>query len=958
MKAFLYNIAETFYHEFGNNLFKQTFVFPNRRAGVFFQKYLSEIADATIFSPQIITIQELFSALSNLHLADKVDLLVIFYDEYIKVTNSEETLDDFLFWGDMLLNDFSDVDKYMVDAGQLFQNIHNLKDMEDEMSYLSEEQIKAIRQFWENFNPTESNITKEKFLATWQVLFELYETFRATLSQKGLAYEGMLFREIATKAKNKDIANFHYESLVFVGLNALTPAEIELLEYLKNKDIADFYWDYDSPLIRDKKNRASFWVEENIKRFPSKLEYNKEEYSLSSEKKNATLIGVPSGVGQAKIVNQLLSKLIDDDKISQPNAGLNTAIVLPDENMLLPVLYSIPQEIEKINVTMGYSLQHSAVATLIAAIATMQHNLKTNKSDTVIYHKFAISILNHPLIKAVVGDTNDTLKEYIQKYNRVMVSGKELGINEFLSYIFTPIKEWDKLSEYLQYILSTIHKSLRRERQEDIENSGDTRAADIELEFIVQYYKTINRLQDSLSSVKQISVESYFKLLKQLAQSISISFQGEPLSGLQVMGILETRVLDFDNLIILSMNEGVFPLKKPTNSFIPYTLRRGFNLPTYEHQDSTYAYHFYRMISRAKNIYMLYDTRTEDMQTGEVSRYFYQMKYLYSNQFDIDEVMVNYNVSAPEIDTVSIEKTPEVMKKLERFTEGGNKSLSASSINNYLNCPLQFYLTAVEGLSEEDDVQESVEASVFGTIYHAVIQHIYDRYKNQDITLDTLSELIKNKKQILDLIVEAFAEHYFKQKDAKIELTGHHYLIAEIIRDYIIATLQFDKQYAPFQYIDSEYKFKLAHKVSDSLSVNIKGSIDRIDIHNNTIRVIDYKTGKGDLNFKEIEDMFDSSKPKRKSHILQVFFYALAYKDQRLPVSPGIYYLREIFKENFDPRINHNNSLIDNIEPLMNDFTNRLDQLIEEIFNPNIPFSQTSNTNHCKWCAFKEVCRR
>lgn len=355
---------------------------------------------------------------------------------------------------------------------------------------------------------------------------------------------------------------------------------------------------------------------------------------------------------------------------------------------------------------------------------------------------------------------------------------------------------------------------------------------------------------------------------------------------------------------------------------------------------------------------MLYDTRTEDMQTGEVSRYFYQMKYLYSNQFDIDEVMVNYNVSAPEIDTVSIEKTPEVMKKLERFTEGGNKSLSASSINNYLNCPLQFYFTAVEGLSEEDDVQESVEASVFGTIYHAVIQHIYDRYKNQDITLDTLSELIKNKKQILDLIVEAFAEHYFKQKDAKIELTGHHYLIAEIIRDYIIATLQFDKQYAPFQYIDSEYKFKLAHKVSDSLSVNIKGSIDRIDIHNNTIRVIDYKTGKGDLNFKEIEDMFDSSKPKRKSHILQVFFYALAYKDQRLPVSPGIYYLREIFKENFDPRINHNNSLIDNIEPLMNDFTNRLDQLIEEIFNPNIPFSQTSNTNHCKWCAFKEVCRR
>ncbi len=958
MKAFLYNIAEAFFNKYGQDLYKQTFVFPNRRAGVFFQKYLAEIANEAIFSPNIITIQELFGSLSPLRQADKIDLLVLFYEQYQKISNTSETLDDFLFWGEILLNDFSDVDKYMVDARQLFQNITNLKDMDHDLTYLSEEQIKAIQQFWSNFNIDNTNETKGKFLETWQILLELYNSFRDSLYSKGLAYEGMLFRDVAEKAKKKDELTINHNNLVFVGLNALTPAETTLLEYLKNKNIADFYWDYDTHFVRDNKNRASYWVKENETSFPSGLEYNKQVKQFSNEKKNTTLIGVPSGVGQAKIVSQILKDLIEKDQITAENSGLTTAIVLPDENMLIPVLYSIPEDIEKINVTMGYSLQQSAIASLISSISSMQHNMRNNDKETTVYYKFVLAILNHPLVSKHIGKTGDRLKDYILKNNRVMLSLKELDSNTFLKLIFTPINHWSEASDYLRNVLTTIYNNLTIKRSEDKENQNDTRVADIELEFIVQYYKTINRLQDSLHAVNEMSVESYFRLLKQLSQSISISFQGEPLSGLQVMGILETRALDFENIIILSMNEGVFPLKRPTNSFIPHTLRQGFNLPTYEHQDSTYAYHFYRMISRAKNIYMLYDTRAEDMQSGEVSRYFYQMKYLYDNYFDIEEVMVNYNVSATRIDPVSIEKTPEVMRKLQEFKEGGTKSFSASNINNYLNCPLQFYLTTVEGLSEEDEVQESIEASVFGTIYHAVIQNIYDRYKGQEILPDTLNAIIKDKKYVTKLIEEAFAKHYFKQEERVEPLTGYHYLIAEILHDYIKQTLHFDKQFTPFQYIDSEHRFNIQHKASNTLSVNIKGSIDRIDKHNDTLRVIDYKTGKGDLNFTEIEDMFDPTKRNRKSHILQVFFYALAYNYTDTPLSPGIYYLREIFKDNFDPRINHNKTHINNIEYLMHEFISRLNILIEEIFNPNIPFSQTTNTDICKWCTFKDVCRR
>lgn len=958
MKAFLHQIAETFYQEYGNELYKHTFVFPNRRAGVFFQKYLAEISEKAIFSPNIITIQELFDSLSNLKIADKVDLLVLFYEQYVKVGNSEETLDEFLYWGEMLLNDFSDVDKYMADPKQLFQNIHNLKEMDDEMTYLSEEQVEAIRQFWANFAPEAHNETKGKFLETWQILLVLYNKFREMLSSRGLAYEGMQFREVAEAAKKKKNLNLPYDSIIFVGLNALTPAEKELMKYLKNHDVADFYWDYDSHLVRDEKNKASFYIRENLSLFPSKLLDSNPEEKPIEEVKKATLIGVPSGVGQAKIVNQLLNDLVKDGKISDPNAGLNTAIVLPDENLLLPILYSIPEEIEKINVTMGYSLQHSSVSSLIASIAALSSNAREEKGETMIYYKYVMTILNHPLVSSSITTKGEELKAYIKKFNRVMLSTKELSIDSLTTLIFKPIKNWEEVSEHIKQILSEIYKHLSKKRSEDKENSNDTRAVDIELEFIVQYYKTINRLQDSLGNVKQMSVDTYFRLLKQLAQSISISFRGEPLSGLQVMGILETRVIDFENLIILSMNEGTFPLKKPSNSFIPYTLRKAFALPTYEHQDSTYAYHYYRMISRAKNVYMLYDTRTEDMQSGEVSRYFYQMKYLYNNLFDIEEVMINYNVSAPEIDPVAISKTPEVMAKLQKFTTEGERAFSASSINNYLNCPLQFYLSAVEGLSDEEEVQESIEASVFGTIYHAVMQHLYDRYKHKTVLPDTLNALIKDKEYLATLIEEAFAEHYFKQKGKKIKLTGHHYLISEIILDYIKQTLKFDSSLAPFQYIDSEYPFKLKHKVSNDLAVNIKGSIDRIDIHEDRARVIDYKTGRGDLNFNEVEDMFDTTKSTRKAHILQVFFYALAYKETSLPVSPAIYYLRDIFNDNYDPRIIHNKEPIDNIEYMMDEFTSRLNELIEEIFNPDIPFHQTENEKNCQWCAFKDICRR
>lgn len=957
MIPFLYKVAELFYTQWGNELYRHTFVFPNRRAGVFFQKYLAEIAGKPLFSPSVITIQELFANLSDYQPADKIEMLVMLYDHFGKISGSDESFDDFLYWGEMLLNDFDDVDKYMVDARQLFRNVHDFRSLDDDMSYLTETQIEAIRRFWTHFMPVEGNETKQRFQETWKVLYELYSSFRAELSEKGHAYEGMMFREVAERAKAKVIQDWGTERFVFVGLNALTPAETVLMEHLRNLGIADFYWDYDSPFVKDTQNRASFRVKENLSRFPSR--FTLDGFGDGREKTKIELIGISSGVGQAKHLTQILSELIASGEIDDSNEVINTAIVLPDENLLLPVLYSIPEEIGKINVTMGYGLSHASVASLVEHIAQMQQHQRAWNGETAFYHRYVKALLNHPLVMMAAKEEAEALKNHMLTFNRIVVPLSEIPPHPLLKLIFTPVNRWEEIPDYLQTILSYLYNSLTEEKQEEEKSVNSTRSIDLEREFIVQYYKTVTRLKDRLREASAMTVETFFRLLKKLAHNISVAFRGEPLSGLQIMGVLETRAIDFENLIILSMNEGVFPLRNPSNSFIPYTLRKGFSLPTYAHQDSTYAYHFYRMISRAKRVFMLYDTRTEERQTGEVSRYFYQLKYLYHHAFDIAERVATYDVSIPVILPVTVTKIAEVLRRLDVFRTENGKSLSATHINNYIDCPLKFYFTAVEGLSEEAEVQESVEADVFGSIFHRLMETIYNRYKGVSVTPDVLNTIVKDEGYLTEILENAFARYYFKDEKNPRPLQGQHYLIGEILRSYVKQTLEVDKQFTPFTYLGSEYRFSRPYRVNEKLEVNFKGSIDRIDREGEAVRIIDYKTGTGETHFADLSLLFDASRDKRPYQILQVFVYGLFYllENPGTKISPSVYYLRSVF-EQFDPTIRYNKHPIEDISVYMPQFKERFDSILEEIFNPEVPFTQTRNNKNCKWCAFKELCNK
>ena len=733
MKPFLYQVASLFYSEYGAEVSRLAFVFPNRRTGLFFQKYLSEVSEKPLFSPTILTINDLFVQLSGKQAADRISMLFKLYDIYLRHSGSSETFDEFLYWGEMLLNDFDDIDKYMADARMLFTNVTDLREIENDFSFLSPEQIAAIRTFWSSFYPKGDTPNQEQFLAVWQILYALYTDLREALATEGKGYEGMIFREVVEQMEKDECCDLPYTKVVFVGLNALSVAEERFLSGLQKRGIADFYWDYASPKVTDPDNKASYFVERNLRQFPSQLIENG-QLTIDNEdddKKKIEVIGIPSGIGQAKQVCSILNELCKEDEMSAEEA-LRTAVILPDEHLLIPVLNAIPEQIKRINVTMGYPLAGTPVASLMEYILALQKNIRYVDRRPVFYFRDVLPILNHRYISTTSPEMVSNLVKDISENNKIYISYDDLNKTPLLSILFTPVTAVETFSDYLINVLQELNKAVEGGKLKVESVNSDTEPLstfnsqlstinDIEQEFIFHYFATVNRMKEVMREANvEMKIDTYFRLLKRVTDTITIPFQGEPLSGLQIMGVLETRALDFDRLIILSMNEGIFPLRKAANSFIPYNLRRGFGLPTYEHQDSVWAYHFYRLIYRASHVSLLYDTRSNGLQTGEVSRFVHQLHYHYEEP--IQNKLVVYNVSSSKTPALQVAKTEEVMNRLADFRSGGTRAISASAVNTYLDCPLKFYFSVVEGIREEEEVSETIESNVFGSILHTIWQ--------------------------------------------------------------------------------------------------------------------------------------------------------------------------------------------------------------------------------------------
>ncbi|MDR2138402.1 MAG: PD-(D/E)XK nuclease family protein [Tannerella sp.] len=951
MTPFLQQTANLFYRHYGSDIQHLAFVFPNRRAGLFFRKYLSLAAGKPIFAPTVLTISGLFFELSGKQSADRIRMLFLLYRIYIRRSRREESFDSFVYWGDMLLGDFDDVDKYLVDARRLFTNVTDLRDIERLFDSLNESQIAAIRSFWSSFRTEKADGGQRYFLEIWQLLHDIYCELRETLSAENTGYEGMIFREVVEQIRREG-CKLPYRKIVFTGLNALTAVERELMTLLHKQGLADFYWDYRSSMVTDPDNKASCFVRDNLNRFPSELALPAEEETAPE----IELIGIPSRIGQAKHIFPLLKEMLGDRTQISADEALRTAVVLPDETLLLPALNAIPEEIAHINVTLGYPLAGTPAAALMERVLALQKNLRNTDGGPCFNYRETLGVLNHPYVMSACREAVTAFIREIAAHNKISVTAAEMSRTPLLSLIFSPVSDAGALSDYLIAILQELNRTmsaLHPEREEAAPACMD----ELDQEFVFHCFTTVNRMKGLIAEAGiRMSTETYFNLLKRVMDTVTIPFQGEPLSGLQVMGVLETRVLDFDRLIILSVNEGLFPAKPSFNTFIPFNLRRGFGLPVQEYRDSLQAYHFYRLIARAKRVTLLYDTRTEGLQTGEVSRFVHQLKYHY--QIPVREKRTVYPLLPSRAQALQVEKTEEVLRKLSACLQDGTKALSASTVNTYLDCPLKFYFASLEGLKEDEEVSESIENSMFGSLLHKVIEWLYAPFCGATITADLL-EAAAGETHLTRLIQRAFAELFFHS--AKIRpLSGQHYLNGELIRKYVLKILERDRQLTPFRYLRSEKKMQSLFTLTDGQVVRLKGFIDRLDEVGGIVRIVDYKTGmKKPLGFKTLESLFDPADEKRPSAIMQVFMYAWMYGETEgvQPLQPTVYYMRDLFGE-FNPAIyiGKEKEQVTDFTVYRQAFEDRLRTCLDSLFRPNVPFTRTSLSGTCGYCSFAAIC--
>ena len=949
-KFFLESIAQYYFNNYKTELSSYCFVFPGRRAGLFFRDHLSKLTTNPLWSPQILTINEFFEDLSPLVSADPISLLFDLHEVYKDILDGDISFDEFMSWGEMFLNDFNDIDKHLVNAEQLYSNLASLKELEDDYQHLSDNQRKAIEEFWGVIDKGKFSDDKEKFVTVWDNLFSLYSEFEKRLNEKGRAYGGMHYRIIAEKIQKRELPEFPYRKIVFAGFNALTPVETELFKYLKRSGKAEFFWDYSKWIFNDsmaaessanENYGAGFFIKDNIREFPPPQNWTMPEPDESNTP-DITMIPVSTSLDQIREVNSFLSEV--------NNSDLSTALILADETMLIPALHGIPEKTEHVNITMGYPLKNTPAYGLTELLINMQNQLRTGKDGKVwFYHKLIIPILQHQYISFLSPENSKALLKLMISKNRLFTEISEFSNDDLFSLIFKKIESASEIPGYLKNIFELIFDKLTGNAEKVIER-----------EFIYSIYKTINRLDDILSAQNsEIETSTWFRLLKKLLEFQTVPFEGEPLAGLQIMGILETRALDFENLIILNLNEGVFPRTSPPNTFIPYTLRKGFGLPTIEYQDNIFSYYFFRLINRAKKTALVYTTSGQGSPSGEMSRFLYLLKYLYPA--DIKEKTYIEEVRLLPSPPIITDKKENVSKKLNEFLEGGEKYLSPSSLSTYFDCPLRFYYSKVAKIEEPDEIIEDADARIFGLIFHDVAEQLYSPFIGKVVNISDIDKLIKDTQRIRTLISDAFKKRltpFDYRQTGYLNLYGKNSMILEVVQKYIIQFLKIEKRNAPFTITDLEKEI-ITVVSAGNLNVNFKGYIDRLDMKNGIYRVIDYKTGSSQNSFKDIAQLFDKEKHSKTKAVFQTILYSymLFQNNSDNRYQPGILNIKDLYSNNPSTGIVSNKREI-LLEDVMDDFLSHLHSLIDEIFDPSIPFTQTSDIKKCEYCPYRMLCRR
>jgi ATP-dependent helicase/nuclease subunit B len=960
MQYFLSSVAEHILKNYPDNTNEICVVTPNRRSGLFFRKHLSKLTTGPIWAPEIISFEDFLSRLTGLNICDHITLVIEFYKTYKAVQKEKpEPLEHFLKWAPTLLKDFNDIDAGIANPKEFFSYLRDLKDIEA-------------------WNPEGTGLTdfQKDYLAFFQIMQDYYTNLTEQLLSRNIAYQGLAIRYAADNLE-KLTENFPWKKIIFAGFNAMPKGEELIIKKLVKGGFAEVLWDADNYYLNNKDHEAGSYLRKYKENWGLK-EFNFIGDYYKNIPKKIHVAGIPKNVNQAKFAGNILKKFTSNE------VGEETAVVLANESLLMPVLNSLPDNVTSLNVTMGFPLKKTGLYGFFEAVFRMHINsekfgLEENKPR--FYHKDINRVFNHIGVNLLLDKTEGiSLKEYVTniiKSNRILHSIKTISeikngdkIIQNMPLLFfdswqdpkIAIKSLLAVCDMMETAILKIEKIEEIERIKKIERIEKIEKIDVVDEQALNNIKSIlRRLEVFINESNYIqNIKTLFTLFQSLVSESKLSFTGEPLKGLQVIGMLETRNLDFKNLIILSVNEDILPAPSKKVSFIHFDVRLKFGLHIYSDSDALYAYHFYRLLQRAENVYLIYNTQPDSMGSSEKSRFITQIEHELSDYNP--NISITHNIISIPISTktgvkpIDIKKTDEIISKLYTQNE---KGFSPSALSKYINCPLQFYFSYIAEIQETEEVEETIEANTLGNVVHEVLKELYSEFvgkivKPEDIdamvpkiektTSEKFKKLYKGgnistgKNLLIRRMAERFTKNFLEQEIKSLGKSGNQILTIIALEEKFDKTLN-------VKINDKNYNF------------HFKGTIDRIDRINGDLRIIDYKTGnvdKKNLTIKEIEDVFKDPL-LNKSFQLMMYSYIYNHAQSANEVIPGIFSLRKfssgLFTLNFSDK-----KTVD--ADTLNQFEKGLESLMLEIFDDEVMFSQTPDEDNCKFCPFKVICNR
>jgi len=951
-EKFLYRAASHLLQRFGNDLKDVAIVFNNRRPQLFLKKYLAEISGKPLWSPQFYTIQQFFSKATDFIPASPLKQFFILFAEYnalLKKEGKEPVVaDSFYPLAEIILSDFSEIDYAIANPDKVFNLIGNIAELHQQFPNFDEEQLQFMTSFWSSFSEKRQNEMQQKFIDLWRRMPGLYQNFHKKLMEQGLVTYARMYRNLAEKSDPENAFIKTFKHTVFIGFNALSKAEEKLFKAWQDEGYCSFYFDSDTHYMDDKLQEAGYFIRRNINTIGLINQLENLDNRIDDPEKQITIVQALGNISQGKILSEILS-------VSQDGKPDQKAIILADESLLLPVLQTVKDE--SLNVTMGYPFGQSSVYGLCDLWLTIQEDISEN-NRTKIPYRHVLSFLFNPLIDLEPSQRNRLHTDIISKRISEVDATDLWPLGKAAALTFTPTGKGAETVEILRTLLLWVS-----------ENNKDVRW--MEKLLIAESIKSLTILFDNLKEFDEenkahIRSKFLFRIIRMALQGLTVPFEGEPLSGLQVMGILESRCLDFDELIIIGMNEGVLPKISKTLSFIPDNIRRAFGLPVLENQNSISAYFFYRLLHCAKKVTLIYNGITDESSNGEESRFIKQLRFETACSFT-EKLQQNQAVQIGSEKSIVVEKNGMVWSKLQQYFsskgEAMDKKISASGFTDYISCPLKFFFGKIAGLKEPEDLPDQIEANMIGSVLHRLMQTIYADAKGKTVS----AEYIREKEKILPkLCLEALSNELYKNSGNNIlHPNALQQIVLKVIAQYAINILRHDESLVPFTIKDLENKsdYKLHFEVAVGAytqKVWLYGIIDRVDLCHGKTRIIDYKTGKDKIKFRDFDSLFDQDGKNQNKALLQTLFYTYIYEkvNGATYVEPRLYTVRT-FKEDTLFKGKGGIQLEDqNLEEYKQYFENKLREKINELFDASVPFIQTNNLDTCKYCPYKDICQR